>query len=144
MSRKVNNRKWYERVGVVTGIGVLIGIVFGLGRNDLIFGIVMGFFLGLGVPIGAVGARLFSSRNPDQGNVLAMSLVLAIVAGVVVTILSSAIGGILESVQELLTNILEIALNSGSDVVWGIAIGIGTAVGAVLRAKFGEKGQSQG
>ena len=144
MSRKVNNKKWYERVGVVTGIGVLIGIVFGLGRNDLIFGVVMGFFLGLGVPLGAVGARLFSSRSADQGNVLAMSLVLAIVAGVVVAILSSAIGGILESVQELLTNILEIALNSGSDVVWGIAIGIGTAVGAVLRAKFGEKGQSQG
>lgn len=144
MSSKVNNKKWYERVGVVTGIGVLIGIVFGLGRNDLIFGIVMGFFLGLGVPLGAVGARLFSSRNADQGNVLAMSLVLAIVAGVVVAILSSAIGGILESVQELLTNILEIALNSGSDVIWGIAIGIGTAVGAVLRTKFGEKGQSQG
>ncbi len=140
MSNNANDKKWYERVGVVTGLGVLIGIVFGLGRNDLLFGIVTGFFLGLGVPLGALGARLYSSRSADQGNVLVMALVLAIVAGVVVTILSSAIGGILESVQELVANILETALNSGSDVVWGIAIGIGTAVGAGLRAIFGKKG----
>ena len=52
MSNKFNEKNWYERIGVVTGIGVLIGVVFGFGRNDIIFGIVMGFFLGAGVPLG--------------------------------------------------------------------------------------------
>jgi len=144
MSNKVNDKKWYERVGVVTGIGVLIGIVFGLGRNDLVFGIVMGFFLGAGVPIGALGARWYSGRGDGEGNMLMMALVLAIVVGVIVAILTAAISGILESVQELVTAVLEIALNSGSDIVWGIAIGIGTAVGAGLRTVLGKKDQSQG
>ncbi len=143
MSNKVNDKKWYERVVVVTAIGVLIGIVFGLGRNDLIFGIVMGFFLGAGVPLGALGARIYSSRSGGEGNMLIVALVLAVVVGAVVAILTAAISGILDSVKELVTTVLEIALNSGSDVAWGIAIGVGTAVGAGLRTVFGKKDNSR-
>ena len=142
MSNKANDKKWYERVGLVTAIGVVIGIVFGLGRNDLLFGIVTGVFLGAGVPIGALGARFYSSRSGGEGNMLIVALVLAVVVGAVVAVLSAAISGILDTVKELVTAVLEIALNSGSDVAWGIAIGIGTAVGAGLRAVFGKKDKS--
>lgn len=142
MSSKVNDKKWYERVGVVTGLGVLIGIVFGLGRNDLVFGVVMGFFLGAGVPLGAVGSRWYSSRSDGESNLLVMAVVFAIVAGVIVTILTTAMSGILDSITNLVIDVLDSALNSGSDVVWGIAIGVGTAVGAGLRAVFGKKDRS--
>ena len=142
MSDRRSDRKWYERVGFLTGIGVLIGVVFGLGRNDLIFGIVMGFFLGAGVPLGALGARWYSSRSGGDSNLLVMALVYAIVAGVIVAILTTAMSGILDSITDFVIDVLDSALNSGSDVVWGIAMGIGTAVGAGLRAVFGRKDNS--
>lgn len=142
MTNKASGKRWYERVGVVTGIGVLLGIVFGLGRNDLIFGIVMGFFLGAGVPLGAIGSRWYSSRSEGESNLLVMAVVFAIVAGVIVAILTSLMSGILDSITNLVIDVLDSALNSGSDIVWGIAIGIGTAVGAGLRAVFGKKDRS--
>ena len=139
MSSKANAKAWYERIGLLTGIGVLIGIVFGLGRNDLLFGIVMGFFLGAGVPIGAIGSRWYRARSDGEGNPLAMAVVFAIVAGIIVAILTTAISGILDSVNEFVKSIMTIALDSVSSIVWGIAIGIGTAVGAGLRAVLGKK-----
>ncbi len=139
MSNKKNDKAWYERIGLLTGIGVLIGIVFGLGRNDLLFGIVMGFFLGAGVPVGAIGSRWYRSRSAREGNPLVMAVVFAIVAGIIVAILTTVISGILDSVNEFVKGILTIALDSGSSIVWGIAIGIGTAVGAGLRAVLGKK-----
>ena len=50
--------------------------------------------------------------------------------------------GILDSITDLVIEVLDSALNSGSDVVWGIAIGVGTAVGAGLRALFGRQDES--
>ena len=50
MSNRTRDKSWYERIGLLTVIGVLIGIVFGLGRNDLLFGIVMAFFWGSAFP----------------------------------------------------------------------------------------------
>lgn len=141
MTNRASNKRWFERVGVVTGIGVLIGIVFGFGRNDLLFGIVMGFFLGAGVPLGAIGSRWYSSRSGGESNLLIMAVVFAIVAGVIVTILTSFMSGILDSITNLVIEVLDSALNSGSDIVWGIAIGIGTAVGAGLRTVFGNRGK---
>ena len=138
MSNRGKDRKWYERVGVVTIMGVIVGVVIGLARNDLIFGVVMGFFLGLGVPLGALGARFFGSRIGET-NMWIGALIYALVVGIAVSILSAAISGILDSVKELVTAVLEIALNSGSDIAWGIAIGIGTAVGAVLRGMSANK-----
>ncbi|MCY3779310.1 MAG: hypothetical protein OXG78_03290 [Chloroflexi bacterium] len=139
MSNKRDDKAWYERIGLLTGIGVLIGIVFGLGRNDLLFGIVMGFFLGAGVPLGAIGSRWYRARSDGEGNLLVMAVVFAIVAGIIVAIFTTAISGILDSVNEFVKGILTIALDSGSSIVWGIAIGIGTAVGAGLRAVLGKK-----
>ena len=63
MSNGATNKKWYEKTGLVTGIGVVIGIVIGLARNDLPFGIVTGFFLGLGVVVGAVGSKWYKRRG---------------------------------------------------------------------------------
>ena len=139
MSNKQNGTAWYERIGFLTAIGVAVGIVFGLGRNDLLFGIVMGFFLGAGVPLGAVGSRWYRARSDGEGNPIVMALLFAVAAGIIIALLTAAISGLLDSVNEIVKGILNIALDSGSSIVWGIAIGIGTAVGAGLRAVLGKK-----
>ena len=113
--------------------------MFGLGRNDLLFGIVMGFFLGAGVPWALLDRCWYRARSAGEGNPLAIALVFAIAAGIIVALLTTAISGILDSVNEFVKGILNIALDSGSSIVWGIAIGIGTAVGAGLRAVLGKK-----
>ncbi len=141
MDKSVTEKRWYERTTLVTGAGVVIGIVFGMGRNDLLFGIVMGFFLGAGVPIGVIGSRWYSRRNDGEGNILIMAIVFAIVTGVIVAIATSAISGILDSITDVVKTVLSIALDQASSLTWGVAIGIGTAVGAGLRAVFGKDDQ---
>ena len=116
MSSRANGKKWYERTGLVTGVGVLIGIVIGLGRDDLIFGIVMGFFLGIGVVVGAIGSRLYQSRIDGDSNTLTMAVVLAIVIGIATAIVTTAIGGILDSVNEFVKGVLSIALDQASSL----------------------------
>lgn len=144
MSSGATNKKWYEKTGLVTGIGVVIGIVIGLVRNDLPFGIVTGFFLGLGVVVGAVGSKWYKRRGAGSDNDLTIAIVLAVGVGIVAAILTSAIGGILDQVNELVKVLLNIALDQASSLVWGIAIGIGALVGAGLRSVLGEKDKSGG
>ena len=142
MSSGAHGKKWYERTGLVTGIGVLIGIVFGLGRNDLIFGIVMGFFLGAGVPIGAIGSRWYRRRQDGEGNMIVMAIVFAVVIGAIVALVTAGISGILDSITDFVKSVLSIALDQASSLTWGVAIGIGVAVGAGLSVVLGKKDRS--
>ena len=128
-------RKWYQRLSLVTIAVLIAGIIIGwLLKQDLLYGLVLGIFLIIGLRLGALWSGWYKQRGESQNNQLlagaAAAIVIGIIGGLIAAVLSDSIEALLSAITDLVTGFLQLALDSGSSVSWGIVIAIGVAAGA--------------